>query len=66
MPQVADHRFTDMRMFDLRKLKYQSGGKVRLFISSLAAIKLPSLAVMVGKALRTNAAFPPVSPTAAL
>jgi hypothetical protein len=57
MAQVTDHGFPDMRMLDLRQLKDQRGGKMRLFEGVLAAIELPCLAVMIGKALCPNPAF---------
>ena len=57
MPQVADHRLTHMPMFDLGKLEHQRRGEMRLLIGGLAEIELPRLAVVVGKALGTDAAF---------
>src|ERR1035437_4893633 len=44
-------------MFDLRKFEHQRRGDVRLLIRGLAAIELPRLAVVVGEALGTDAAF---------
>ena len=57
MPQVADHRLAHVHMFDLGKLKHQRRGDVRLLIRGLAEIELPRLAVVVGEALGTDAAF---------
>src|ERR1035437_10082424 len=46
-----------MRIFDLGKLKHQGRGDVRLLIRGLAEIELPRVAVVVGEALGTDAAF---------
>ena len=55
--QMADHRFAHMFVFDLRKLKDQCGCDMGLFMRSLAQIELPRLAVVVGEAFGTDAAF---------
>src|SRR5664280_1366603 len=57
MSQVTDHRLAHVLMFDLGKLKHQRRGDVRLLIGGLTAIELPRLAVVVGEALGTDAAF---------
>src|ERR1035438_6407054 len=46
-----------MHMFDLGKLKHERRGDVRLLMRGLAEIELPRLAVVVGEALGTDAAF---------
>ena len=51
MPQVPDHRFADVRMLDLGKFEYQRRCEVRLLGRALAQIKLPRLAVVIGKPL---------------
>src|SRR5450759_2324502 len=57
MSQVTDHRLAHVHMFDLGKLKHQRRGDERLLIGGLTAIELPRLAVVVGEALGTDAAF---------
>ena len=57
MAQVTDHRLAHVHMFDLGKLEHQRRGDVRLLVRGLAEIELPRLAVVVGEALGTDAAF---------
>src|SRR5512141_45359 len=56
---MPNHRLTHVEMFDLRKLKDQGRGNVRLLVRGLAEIELPRLAVVVSEALRPDATLLP-------
>jgi hypothetical protein len=66
MTQMSDDGLAHLNMLHLRKFENERGRDVRLLISSLAAIELPCLAVVVGKAFCADAAFVSRSFTSAL
>ena len=57
MEPVPDHRLADVHGLDLRQLEHERRRNVRLLDCGLTAEELALLAVVIGKALGTAAAF---------